>query len=650
MVAVVTLVGYQRVSPPNQAAQLLLTAVWLCVTFLAAYGAGTVFAGVLKGPGETQLERIVLTAAIGAGLLALAAAIVSSVGLLRPVVLGTIFGVATIVGVLRTLKTLRIPTLEPALTPPWLIIGLVTTATLLALPALSSFYDQWNYHLAFPFQWLRHGEMAVFPRHEYSFLPANMGLLYLYGLAVLGSWSCQAIHWGMGALSVLAIAGLAREAGAKEGAVWAASFFVATPAVIQLVTHAGADLGVVAWSSAAWLMLISASRRGKLSNPSWWFVCGALVGLAAGCKILALATVAAPMAVTAIFLLAAENLPLRRKIQVLASWSLGLVLVFGPWAARNTILAGNPFHPFLGSHFGTAERQIMTKPSILLSGFDLSTTAELAQSAATLRTFRPEGHAGDIGPIYLAMLPLVVVLVLSQRVRAQRVLCFGYFITIAAWAVLPQLGRYLLPALVLGAALSGTAWESLTRRWAPAASRLLGLLLCGVLIWVAIGGVDRLDVLRAASTLGVYDNAETLKRNVSHWPALKYIEQDVPEDAKLLFVGESRAFLVNRELIVDGPFEDPYILELAEAASSPFDLVAELQGLGVTHLLLNQHEAERIARMNGKTTFMDGVSALAASNLNGLLQSHAEVAFAEGPVRVLRLLPLNTEDRPGVRE
>jgi hypothetical protein len=241
----------------------------------------------------------------------------------------------------------------------WLVIGIAGGVSLAAATTFAPFYDQWHYHLGFPYQWLRAGSLVTFERQAYSFLPSNMGLLYLYPLAGPGAWAAQVTHWWMGALTAAGSASIARRLGASVGGqVVAAAVFVATPSVIHVGALAGADLGVAAFAVGAVIALLKL-RDDPERAIRWAAISGAFAGLAAGTKYLALASVVLPTAVAAMIISVAkapDDAPLaRRTTRVVLAFVIAVTAVVGPWLARNTVQTGNPAHPYFAGVFGHEE-------------------------------------------------------------------------------------------------------------------------------------------------------------------------------------------------------------------------------------------------------------------------------------------------------
>lgn len=632
------LVRYEQVQSVEPVVAILLFVGWVTLFSLACLGAG--YAPWLACGGDGSRPTAFLVAAgLGCSVLVTAALVLSLLGLFRPVPLGIVLSVATVMGgkvLWGRREELRRPGVPRRLLPFAAIIAVVAVGTLLVTATASPFYDQFHYHLGFPYQWLRGGSIEVFPRHSYSYFPAAMGTLFAYPLHALGAWSAQAIHWWTGALAVLATGALAGRLGGPRAAVVAAAIVAATPSVIQVSTWAAADLGVTAFAALAWLLVAENWRSAPpVERPGVWLAVGTLAGLAAASKILALTTVAAPAFVVSLLATPRRARAVAGRLALLGA---GLAVTVGPWTARNLVVSGDPLYPF-GSAYAARLMQADKSAEEALASRIVAGEAGARTPAAlaTLGTFRPEGDAGAIGPLYLALLPLAVWSAVRDRRRGAALLALGMTLAIAGWAVGPPRGRYLLPVLPLLAALGAAGWRHAVAA-APRRARVpLAILLLATLGWSAAGGASLLEMRRLACTMGVADGDELMRRYVTYWPAIRPVNTVLPADAKLLLVGESRPYLLDRDLLVEDPFRKPLLVELAEATSSPREMAAILRQRGVTHLLVNPQEGRRIAVMNGRITYLEPHDEASAGRLVAFLTGCVESVITAPPVEVLAL-------------
>jgi hypothetical protein len=484
-----------------------------------------------------------------------------------------------------------------------------------------------------PYRWLRTAHLTTFSRHDFSFLPANMGLLYAYAMAVLPVWAAQAVHWWMGLLAVGGAARLAALLGDGKGGSWAAALFATTPAVMVTGALAASDLGASAFAAMAWLLALGAMADETAERP-WrtWALAGVFAGLAVGCKATTAATAVVPLGVVLLVRIGRGREALWPRALRFATFLAGAAAACAPWLVRTWIASGNPLHPFIdglrtgGGATGAAgeSTSIARWLGERLSGFSLG-------------TFSPRGEAGDIGPLHLALVPLVVVLLVGRGPRERRLLT-GIVLGVVAWSTLPSLGRYLLPVLVLLAAAGGAALALLLAEWRRGAQAALSALVAVAMTWSVFAAGSVQGFARIGCTLGVYDLEEWMRSSVDYWTAARFIREELPETGRVLLVAESRSLYIERDVVVEDPFRSPLLAELAEREQSAEAMTARLAGEGVTHVLVNWKEARRIAAMNRRTDYFGDLSEGGRQRLDRFLEEHLERLFRDGPVEVARLV------------
>jgi hypothetical protein len=449
-----------------------------------------------------------------------------------------------------------------------------------------------------------------------------MGLLYSFALAGPGAWGAQALHWWAGLVAACGAYCLTRKLGAGSvGASWAAAFVVATPSFLLSSTWAASDLAVAAFGVVACTMALDRER-----GPGWNALAGVLCGAAFGSKYVAATAVILPVGLV----VAAQ-----RDFRRLAAWAAGAGVATLPWLVRNVVLTGNPLYPFLSQLFGAAEAAGTTRAAAGIAGERGETIDWVA--SLTLRTFDPIGAAGWIGPYWLVLLPLWFAFAIRARgERRPLLLASGVAVALAAWTQFHQLGRYLLPVLVLAGAGAGWAWERLLAEVGAPLRRAALALMTLLLIWGIQGGVNEELFTRIACTFGRSSPQALLERYVSYWPALAAVRL-LPEQAKVLLVGESRAFGVPREVVLEDPFRTPYLLELAERSDSPAAMAQVLRERGITHVLYNEQEAARIAALRGQPSYFSGTQPAAADRLQQFFERCLELTAQAPPVRLYRL-------------
>ena len=114
---------------------------------------------------------------------------------------------------------------------------------------------------------------------------------------------------------------------------------------------------------------------------------------------------------------------------------------------------------------------------------------------------------------------------------------------------------------------------------------------------------EAVTILRPFSYLfGNQSKEEFLvSHGVNYYPAVEWANNTIPENSKILFIGELRGFYCKRDYIlhvgIDGVDEEKLILrDLIKKYDTPQDICLELNNLGITHILFNLSEMSRIAK------------------------------------------------------
>jgi hypothetical protein len=247
-----------------------------------------------------------------------------------------------------------------------------------------------------------------------------------------------------------------------------------------------------------------------------------------------------------------------------------------------------------------------------IGGTEPGSLAWMAQSigALGLRTLEPLGQGGLLGPQWLLLLPVAAFTGWGPGDRDfRRSLWIFTVVGLIAWCSLVQMVRFLLPVLVVAAPLAGCAAAALVASKRGAVRWSFRCLLAFILVWnsTMIGTTQNLD--RLGVVAGLKDAEEDyMARWISYYPAIRHLNEDLPEGSKVLFVGEPRSFYVERPVVVEDPFRTPLLVELAASGASAANIAAHLEDLGVTHLLINSHEMPLAARLRGVDDYWAGAS------------------------------------------
>lgn len=640
LLAVVVLWLSKDVMTLDVALRIALPALWLAVWTLACIGAGwTVVSRLLKGSDTARLP-LVLIVATGAAVLALAGTFLALAHLFTRPILASVFAIAALAGLVVVVRfRRRIEVLPEGLaTPLGGVLLLPVGAALLLVSTPPVMYDVLHYHLAFPEQWMMAGGFVEFVRESFSYYFSAHGVLFTFALATVGPWGANAIGWWMAAVAVLAVATLGSRLGGPSAAPWAAACYALTPAALEVIGYANADHAVAAWAGAAFVALTINSERPMTTRQM--ALVGLLGGTAAASKYLALATVLIPLAVAAIVRMRAFQ-PGRRNraafLMVVLTTSAALPLA--PWVGRNLAWTSNPVYPYFTSVFGGPPTGMSVgREKDLDKDLPESVLGKAAASAGAIirRTFIPRYEGGLLGPHWLILLPISV-MVTGLRPGLRCPLLAASIVGVLCWGFLVQYARFLLPVLVPAAALAGSVPPALGRKVSGLTRIAFSALLLAVFAWNASGLLSNLNIDRLATVAGILEDRNYRARWNDVSPATDFIAENLPTDVRVLLVAEARSFGIERRVIVEDPYRTPLLVELAEAASTPDALDASLRQLGVTHILVNQREMNRLARIRPAGDYWEPASDRSRRLIQSFFDTRTTRLFDLGDLWVARL-------------
>ncbi|MFW5864106.1 MAG: ArnT family glycosyltransferase, partial [bacterium] len=530
-----------------------------------------------------------------------------------------------------------------------LVLALFSFLVLLYALTPSIQSDGLRYHLAAPQQWLRRGRLVYLPHQAFSNFPALVEMLFMFGLGLAGDLLAKGFHFLFLPLSAGAIGLICRDLQgewdfAPSQSPWrvampllAATIFISLPLVGPLAGWAFIDLAVLYFTLAMIHFLLRYYSR---QNRKSWILAAIFGGLLCASKYTGVVFVF----FGGVMILLADFVPRQKNVRPISAKipkSLTRFVLFGfiaaalayPWWIKNVVYTGNPVYPMAWSvfeggewdedlaeayHAKTREKGIR---EVLAGAPDAITKIRLITSLPWLTAHRSELFEGfDIGPFFYMFAPWVLVwlvYVLFQfRLRPQSAMLalwlifFGLF-----WFFTYQSNRFFLPGWAIMIVIACLAARLMMQR----------LIVARILISVALAlvlGFNLIDTARwflfdagrfsvreengrfigvsgvhwPAFTTGHLTRREFLTLQLNYYPLAEYCSTRLPEDAKVLLVGEHRLMHWECNVVGSDWFDRPLIVgyidaALARNADNPVDAVVDaLRADGFTHVAVNLQE------------------------------------------------------------
>ena len=548
---------------------------------------------------------------LGLGLWIACTFTLAATGLLKRWSVLAVLGALAVAGAVTWFRN-RQPTAPIRVRPGHLLLAGAGIATLLPLyllaltPAVS--WDASAYHLTLPKLYLAHGGFRPVTMNVYSNWPQSVELLFAVAMAVQDYVLAKLVHFGFGLLTLYAVwvgcrtchpEGVRTKHGRSVSGWLAMPLLLANGVVALEIRTAYVDLAYAFFFVAGFLFMIEALDR----EPRALWLAGVCCGLVAGIKI----TGVVGAAVIGALYLPRFGRALRRGEPMAAlrpfliRFGLPVLVLWAPWPARAAWLTGNPFYPLFHDLFGGPDwsSALSAKLQAWQSSIGMG-RAPVDYLLLPVRIFLDGGVGydhfdGELGAFWLILIPLAIWSAINvppkggQRntVLVRRCLAAAgiYFVF---WSLSAQQMRFLIPALPLLAIACAVAVVGLLDRLPRASWRRAGR----ALAFTAAFGVlvaDQGRVLAAGyRTLGVYLRAPGDLLPTAVHPVYRFVNDRLPPDALVLFLGTNQRFFCDREVLADSFFEASQIAAWLAPAGNVPELRRLLEERGVSHLLVDR--------------------------------------------------------------
>lgn len=579
----------------------ILASFLLVVVFWLAWGLGRFVSGALRVTIEGILDETVLSTGLGLGALSAATLLFGVAGLYRPAAFVVFFGVLVVVALASSVtRFARIRSSLRAWRPPrrdaatWVIAAAAAAAWLFALSP-TIFYDTLVYHFAVPNLYLLRGGVEHLPNLVYSNFPLHAEMLYLLGLQLGGPRLAGVMNFGFAALTAAALGSLVRRVAKPAAGRTAAALFLLAPPVLLTVRFGTVEI-LLALSFILEVWCLNLWRDG--AGRGWAAAAGLFAGWCFSTKYAGGLFALLPPLVFFTDVAIHDPATRRRLARDMLLFFTCSAAAALPWLLKNAVYTGNPVFPALYGIFGGRDWSA-AQGAVLLA--DANVSWSIASSAVDFLRLPVDlvlnpgrfGAAAASAWVWPAALTAVIVSLTAPRERG--VIRLGAILAgyLLLWLASFWLARLLIPAMAIGVALIAL---SLHRLW-PERPVWRGAFLAALAVWTAAAlALDTPTRRSLAPALGLWATDDYLARMISSYPAVKFINERLPPEARVLVIGESRVAYLRRDHVHGSALDPAPLTALVGEARDIGDIQAGLVRARITHLLVNNRELARIGR------------------------------------------------------
>lgn len=567
LAAALLLVGYYWVHKPADGATLLRYAGYMLdvavTTALIGIGAGVgraitslFFLRTKLAPGIHRAERMALDGGVGLAVLAFGGLALGLVGLFQQIVLIA----ALVILAILFRKPIRnwladgiVMARSIRFTSPFTGFLIIITLLLLGLAFVGALtppyaWDGMSYHLIEPLHLLETGRITASDTNFYLGFPKAVETLFATVMSITGRDTGTAlVHYGIGILALLAVAGCARRFANAQAGWLAMVLLLGSYNTWLLFGWQYVDLAIVLFATLAF---ITALRWHESGMSRWLILLGVLCGLGFGVKY----SFGSLMLAMAIFIVVRQP---RRLIPNMLMFGLAAAIAYAPWALRGLLLYGNPIYPYLLGGLSWNPERTNAFNQVGLSMKALNQLGELPflPFTATILGFNyGPTYSYTLGP-FLLTLPFLFLATWGRLPDTLKRLAINSAIILLPiyvyWAIsmafmgIATQTRLVIVILPISAILGAVALQSLDLLTEKPVN--LGFLIRALIVFTTLFSViDMISHVAKTRTfevvLGTVSKEEFLFGQLSTFPAVMQQLDELPEDSQIRFLFELRSY------------------------------------------------------------------------------------------------------------
>lgn len=452
------------------------------------------------------------------------------------------------------------------------------------------FYDSLIYHLAVPNYWIIKGKITDLAHNMYSKLTLNHSLIYMYSMLLGNDITPKMLSFFTSIVSLTGIVYLFRKYFEPKTTVIAGVIFYSVFHFTQVSNYTSTDGFLTLFIMCYFYFMIKLIETDFLIYA---VIAGILAGISLGIKYSSVFMVMAPFL---IYIYRNKNRPGNILKVAMILFASGFLFIM-PWLIKNYILYSNPVFPLLTSLFNKN-----------LDSTDIENIKKFISEVKQFNSFNIKQwilhpfliSSGRIinseffTPIFLLIMPLGI----FNRKRKEIITYLWIFFIISwlSWSFTSNVIRYLMPAYFAASLI--TAYyisEAFDKNFRKYLSLIfiftVFLSLYHFTISFYLEGRWKVVFNKIS-----YDEWLSHPRPRYTWPSypvIKYINQNLDKNSKILFFGDAKTFYIKRNFDSSSVFDKNILIEITKHSRNGDEIYKKLKEMGFTHILFNYAEAKR---------------------------------------------------------
>lgn len=413
-----------------------------------------------------------------------------------------------------------------------------------ALAPPTGFWDALTTYLAIPEIWVKNHGLINIPFLAFSYWPHNMSMVFVLGRLLINDTLGILIQYWLSLLVLFAIYAFCRSHlnSKKIGILSMTIFCVGVGFSHSLSFSAGTNF---ANTFFIFLSLYSFLNWRKHSKPGWLVISAVFSGCAAGIRLTGFIPIMFFLVLLYCDLFKTKTLlPTIRNILI---YSVPALLFAAPWYLRSYILTNNPFFPFLfnvfdGNHWNS---DIATYYSNSFKEVGMGKNILqflLWPWNVTVNAGYFNGAIINFGPIFLALLPFLLCI---RKIPAviKFLLGFSLFFSIMWFWFLTHSLRHLFAITpLLSICVAYVLIRLLSTNMSGLKKITFSFLFFSLIFNMGYVVYANLINFKLPVVIGLESNQDYYQRNLPMFEVYDFIENNLPQGTKIIFMRETRGY------------------------------------------------------------------------------------------------------------
>ncbi len=421
-----------------------------------------------------------------------------------------------------------------------------------------------------------------------SNLPPGMVMLNVLGLLIYGYSAARMMSFLFLILLAISIYSMTRRFFHRKIALFAVTITLSTPFIIKLYFMDHPFIGSMFFGFMALYGFVNWSGNTSQvydDNNGWLAVSGIFTAFSIWMGFYSMFT---PMVLLIMIfykiLTSPKETDTRQMNYKMACFIVPFILLLLPVFIKNILIAGTPFFPFFAGNFADKLNTSVTSVKSLWGHLFPLWYIPFEDKIGLKNFFY-------LGPVFFLFLPGF--LLLKKIGKTIRIIISHFIIFFLIYIIMGRKAGFIYTIIPSVSIIVAYIIVNLYGQKKYFYQFITGVFLLAVAmnirtVWPGVDLQDKIDI-----AIGDKNREEYLYQKVPGYAVMDYINKNIPENARIFLMGETRSFYIDRQTISNDIWTKDLFVSIAKNTKKSKEFKNKLRELGITHLFINMKEVEK---------------------------------------------------------